>query len=276
MDGILNYYGPKKSFENKNIIVTGATGGIGTKLISVLCDLGANVYAICKDETKFLKLFGPLVDTKKLHYEVIDFSDRQIIKESFSKIMLYFYGKLDMMMMCHGKFYIGEISETPVNEFDFGVNINFRSNFALMSLAAPFLKLTKGNVVMISSMEAFIPVKSGMVNCVTKSLVNSLIQNSALELASFGVRVNGVAPGITYTSHRVGVNENFREAQNKLYMEKVGTYNLLNGAVIKPIDIINAMLFLASEDANFITGEILQVDDGYGLNHDLSFSNSSG
>jgi enoyl-[acyl-carrier-protein] reductase (NADH) len=55
-------------------------------------------------------------------------------------------------------------------------------------------------------------------------------------------------------------------------MEKMGTYNLLNSDVVQPYDVVNTILFLASDDAKFITGEIIKVDNGFSLNHDLSFS----
>ena len=142
----------------------------------------------------------------------------------------------------------------------------------IISLATPFLKVSKGNIVAISSMESYIPIKSGLINTITKSMVNQLIQCSALELASFGVRVNGVAPGIINTEHRVGVNDGFREDENNLYIEKMGNYNLLNKKAVEPEDIVNCCLFLASDDAEFMTGEIIKVDNGYSLNHDLCFS----
>ena len=103
-------------------------------------------------------------------------------------------------------------------------------------------------------------------------MVNSLIQNAALELASFGVRVNGVAPGITYTSHRVGINDEFKESTNQIYMESMGKTNLLSKEVIFPEDVVETILFLASDDASFITGEIIKIDNGYSLNHDMNFT----
>jgi len=101
-------------------------------------------------------------------------------------------------------------------------------------------------------------------------MLNSLIQCSALELAPFGVRVNGVAPGMTNTEFRV--TEEFNKKENKEYLEKMADFFLLNKKVLEPNDIANTILFLASDEARFITGEILAVDNGYSLNHDLSFA----
>jgi NAD(P)-dependent dehydrogenase (short-subunit alcohol dehydrogenase family) len=103
-------------------------------------------------------------------------------------------------------------------------------------------------------------------------MINSLIQCTALELASFGVRVNGVAPGITHTSFRVGVNPEFKESNNNQLMEMIGKNNLLLSKPIYPENVVDSIMFLASDEAAFMTGEILQVDDGFGLNHDFNFN----
>lgn len=121
-------------------------------------------------------------------------------------------------------------------------------------------------------------------------MLNSLIQCAALELAPYGVRVNGVAPGMTDTKFRV--TKDFNETENKEYLERMSSYFILNKLkkiiklnnqdekyefikqVLQPIDVANAIIFLASEEAKFMTGEILVVDNGYTLNHDLSFADT--
>ena len=267
----IDYYKTQEFFNGKNCIVTGATGGVGSLLVQVLCDLNAKVIAFVKDEKKFNNMFRPLIDSKNLSYEVIDFTKNEPA-EKFKSAAMKLNGKIDHIFLCHGKYNSGKLEQITLEEYDNFVNINTRSLMNIISLATPFLKVSKGNIVAISSMESYIPIKSGLINTITKSMVNQLIQCSALELASFGVRVNGVAPGIINTEHRVGVNEGFREDENNLYIEKMGNYNLLNKKAVEPEDIVNCCLFLASDDAEFMTGEIIKVDNGYSLNHDLCFS----
>jgi NAD(P)-dependent dehydrogenase (short-subunit alcohol dehydrogenase family) len=217
-------------------------------------------------------MFNDILNEKNLSYEKIDFSKNLQQKEQFQNAILKLNGKIDILFLCHGQYSMSEIEATNYPDFDQAININTRSYMSLISLSVPFLKLSKGNIVAVSSLESYIPIGSGFLNTVTKSMVNELIQCSALELASFGIRVNGVAPGITFTDHRVGINEDFQKEQNREYMEKMGTYNLLSNDVVLPYDVVNTMLFLASEDAKFITGEIIKVDNGFSLNHDLNFS----
>ena len=79
--------------------------------------------------------------------------------------------------------------------------------------------------------------------------------------------------GFSNINHRV--NENFTESDNKKYMKDISKLFLLNNSVVKPEDIVNTILFLASDDADFITGEIIENDNGYSLNHDFSYSSDN-
>jgi NAD(P)-dependent dehydrogenase (short-subunit alcohol dehydrogenase family) len=275
LDDSFSYYAKTKYFFGKNVIITGATGGIGSLLLTTLIKLGAKVFALVKDTNDFYKMLKKQNISSNL-VEKMDFQFDSEYREVFSNIMKKLGGKLDILFICHGSFENGDLIGTDFKEFDTLMNINTRSVLALMSLASPFLKYTQGNIVVISSLESFIPVKGSFLNTVTKSMVNSIIKNSALELASFNVRVNGVAPGVTNTHFRYnrinGINDEFKEQMNQQFMERNGMNNLLSKKVIEPKDVVHTMLFLASSDAQFITGEIIQIDNGYSLNHDLCFS----
>jgi NAD(P)-dependent dehydrogenase (short-subunit alcohol dehydrogenase family) len=230
MDSI-KYFKSEKNFKGKNIILTGITGGIGSRVAEALILLGANVIGVCRNEKKFLDRFTPFLKNKSysLDYEVANFENPAQITKAFKSIMIKFKGKMDSLIMCHGQFRAGKMMETGVDIFDLTISVNVRSCFHWMSLASPFLKISKGNVVALSSVDARIPVRDSFVNSVSKSMLNSLIECTALELAPFGVRVNGVAPGITNTNFRV--SEVFNEKDNMEYLDKMGIYFLLNKEV---------------------------------------------
>ena len=152
--------------------------------------------------------------------------------------------------------------------FDNNLKINVRANFYFLSLAIPFLKITKGNVVMISSVETKIVERGDFLHALGKSMINSLVQNSALELASYGIRINAVAPSFVESGFR---KDAMSEIKNNKYLEQMKGFHLLNQKLTKPEEIADVILFLASNDAIFMTGEIINVDCGYELNHDLSF-----
>lgn len=95
---------------------------------------------------------GSEKNNKNFEYEVINLENPMFINKGFSNIIKNrFKGKLDGLVMCHGVFSPGKLIETLIDAFDSTLNTNVRSSFHFLSLATPFLKLTKGNVVVLSS-----------------------------------------------------------------------------------------------------------------------------
>ena len=270
----LSYYLKEnpKYYKDKHIIITGATGGIGSLLTSALLSLGAKVVAIMRDVKKLKSLFSKNIEEGTLQYQTMDFTVETEYLTKFTDIMIKLGGKLDILFLCHGEYYQAEYMNTEIRDYDRLVNINTRPVMLLISLATPFLKLTKGNVVVISSLESFIPTKNSFLNTTTKCMVNMIIQNSALELAPFGIRVNGIAPGITETNFRLEEFDEPKIENNEIYNKKKGYENLMDPGIIQPEDVVDTMLFLGCDDAGFITGEIIKIDNGYGLNHGKKFS----
>ena len=290
----------KNYYKNKNIIITGATDGIGTVLVETLSSLGANLLLISHDEDKIKKKFHNLLNEEesinndnssehihinsnsinKIQYEIIDLENPKEINSKFPICLKKMKARIDNLFICHGVYSSCSIKDCSKENFDKIMNINVRSTFHILSICVPFLKLTKGNCVIISSLESFIPVKNGFLNTTSKAMINSLVQNSALELSSFGVRINAVAPGITNTDHRNDSNENNDNNissimgmwNNNGMMRSKGEAFPLGKSILQPSNIVDTILFLGSDEASFITGEIIQNDNGYGLNHDLSFT----
>ena len=262
----LRSYIKNNSFKNKNIIVTGATGAIGTEVIKKLLECGAKVVGFIHNKNKTNDNFQEYLKTNQLKFIVTELKYSQTITDNFKEAMIELKGKLDILICCHGKFFTGNVIDTPADDFDENININVRANFHLLSLSVPFLKITKGNAVMISSIEAKIVEKGDFLHALNKTMINSLVENSALELASFGVRVNAVAPSFVNSSYRANALNN-----NEKYLEMMKEYCLLNKKIVEPEEVADAILFLASDEACFMTGEIMTIDCGFELNHDLSF-----
>ena len=263
----MNNYKEYEIFKNKNVMITGATGAIGTQVTKKFLEYGANVVALIHDLSKKNPDFQDYIDNGKLKYIVVELKYGKNITENFKKGLLFFKGRLDILICCHGKYFEGNVSDTDVEAFDQNININVKSNFHLLSLSVPFLKVTKGNVVMISSVTSKIVEKDDFLQALNKTMINSLIQNAALELASFGIRVNGVSLGCVNSDFR---NNTFKE-NNEKYLEMMKNFNLLEKKNLEPEKVADSILFLASDEAGFMTGEIMTLDNGFELNHDLSF-----
>jgi NAD(P)-dependent dehydrogenase (short-subunit alcohol dehydrogenase family) len=142
------------------------------------------------------------------------------------------------------------------------MNVNLRSVFHLMQLAAPHLVKTKGNIVNVSSVTGLRSFPGVLAYCVSKAGLDQLTRCAALELAAKGVRVNAVNPGVVVTEiHKRGGMD---EADYEKFLEHSKTTHPL-GRVGDPSEIAELVFYLASERAAWITGATYQIDGGRAL-----------
>ena len=310
MESTLNFFKIENNYyKNKNIIITGATSPVGISLVETLISLGANLLLISHDESKLQNTFSHLLESdidnnneeeenenqsqsnnnnnssiknkNLIQYEIINLENAKEINEKYPLCLKKLKAKLDILLICHGINYYSKIKECTIENFDKIINLNVRSVFHILSLSVPFLKLTKGNCVILSSLESFIPKNQGFLNTTSKAMINSLVQNSALELSSFGVRINAVAPSKIKKEEKKDEN-NFDNNFGMIWGGS-GNNNTVNEGGVYPLskklieknNVADTILFLASDEASFITGEIIQNDNGFSINHDLSFTNDN-
>ena len=256
-------------FKDKNIIITGSTGAIGSEVLYKLLKCGSKIVAFYNESIPNTKELSEYINTSKLKFIQLDFEKISTkLNDKFTEAITILGGILDILIFCHGKFLQGDFRNSNATNFDKNIKINVRSNLHFLSLSIPFLKITKGNVVMISSMETKIVEKGDFLHALSKSMINSLVQNSALELASYGIRINAVAPSFINSKYR---KEALKNEMNKKYLNQMKGFNLLGKELINPGEVADTILFLASNEANFMTGEIINIDCGFELNHDTSF-----
>jgi NAD(P)-dependent dehydrogenase (short-subunit alcohol dehydrogenase family) len=139
------------------------------------------------------------------------------------------------------------------------LNVNVRVVFKLMQLAIPSLIERGGNIVNVSSVTGLRAFSGVLAYCVSKAALDQLTRCSALELAAKGVRVNAVNPGVVVTEiHKRGGMNN--EAYTAFLEHSKQTHPL--GRVGQPEEIAKLVLFLASDDASWITGATYSIDGG--------------
>lgn len=154
----------------------------------------------------------------------------------------------------------GTVETTSLADFDEVMNINVRSCYHLMQLAIPHLKLTKGNIVNVSSVNGLRSFAGVAVYNTSKASLDHLTRCAALELAPDGVRVNAVNPGVIVTEihKRGGMNDQEYQA----FLERSKTTHPL-GRPGNPEEVAKAIQFLADDSqSSFITGVTLSVDGG--------------
>lgn len=238
--------------ENKVAIITGGTRGIGLETVKLFKKNKANVI-----------LFGSRKETveesiSKLQEEGIEVSGYYPSLNNFEEISKVVenihntYGHIDILVNNAGISANKKIEDTTTEEFAKIIDLNVNAMFNMTKAVVPYMKENKGGVILnTSSMVSIYGQPSGVGYPASKFAVNGLTKSLARELAPFNIRVNAVAPGITNTDMVAKLPKEMIEPLMK---------TIPLGRIGEPRDIANAFLFLASDMASYVTGEILSVD----------------
>jgi NAD(P)-dependent dehydrogenase (short-subunit alcohol dehydrogenase family) len=250
------------TFSDKVILVTGATSGIGHAIAAGFAAEAAHVTAVGRNADVLRNLETALKTTGAepliLTGDVTDQDDRERAIDQTIKM----FGRLDVLVNAAGHISSGSIENTSLASWDAMMDVNLRSVFQLMQMAAPHLIKTKGNVVNVSSVTGLRSFPGILAYCVSKAGLDQLTRCAALELAAHGVRVNAVNPGVVVTEiHKRGGME---AAAYEKFLEHSKTTHPL-GRVGDPKEIADLVLYLASEKASWITGGTYQIDGGRAL-----------
>ncbi len=241
---------------NKKVaIVTGGTRGIGLEIVRTFLNNGANVALLGSKEESVTNAINKLKEENE-NYQVIGFypnlASEVEVKETFAKVANEF-GHIDILVNNAGMSSSTKIEDYTVEEYDKIANLNMKGVFICSKEIVPYLKETKGNIINISSMVSIYGQPAGCVYPMSKFAVNGLTKSLSRELAPVGIRVNAVAPGITKTDMVASLPD-------EMIKPLIATIPI--GRIGEPKDIANACLFLASDMASYVTGEIMQVDGG--------------
>jgi NAD(P)-dependent dehydrogenase (short-subunit alcohol dehydrogenase family) len=246
-------------FHGKVAFVTGATSGIGKATALAFASAGANVACVGRSEDGLRKIESEI---KHLRREALaikaDLSLETDAEGALNKTLTTF-GGIDILVNAAGHISNGTIESTTLKAWDDMLNVNVRTIFFLMQKALPSLIERGGNIVNVSSVTGLRAFPGVLAYCVSKAALDQLTRCAALELASQGVRVNAVNPGVVITEihKRGGMNPDAYES----FLERSKQTHPL-GRVGRPEEIAELILFLASEQASWITGATYSIDGG--------------
>jgi NAD(P)-dependent dehydrogenase (short-subunit alcohol dehydrogenase family) len=244
---------PMTDFQGKRALVTGATSGIGRATALLLHARGATVLATGRRtaaldtpaDDRWLTLAGDLTD---------DRFRRALVDAARDRL-----GGLDVLVNAAGILVAGTWETTDLAGWDRMLDINLRSVFDLTRRAIPLLQEHRGAVVNVSSVTGTRAFPGVLAYCVSKAAIDQLTRCLALELASSGVRVNAVNPGVV----RSGLHRNGGMAEDTYaqFLERSTTTHPL-GRVGTPEEVAELIAFLGSDRAGWITGECVAIDGG--------------
>ena len=237
--------------EKKNIIVTGASGGIGNSIVEKLSKNGANILATGTKKEKLDELKSKFKNLKVL---IFDISQNDKIEEFIENATNELGGNLDCIVNNAGITQDNLAIRMNFEEWKKVIDINLNSTFLLSKYSIKkMLKNKKGKVINITSVVGHTG-NLGQVNyTAAKAGIIAMSKTLAIEYARKNININCISPGFIKTAMTDKIDTKFKE----MIISKIPS-----GRLGEPEDVANAVLFLASDHSNYINGETLHVNGG--------------
>lgn len=246
-------------FEGKTVVVTGASSGIGRQIALVFAKEQAKVAAVARRTQELETLCSEVSDRGGvMNTYPADVRDLKKIEEVFECTFRDF-GKIDIVVHCAGVTVKGPIQEMIQEDWDKVLDTNLKSTYYVAKAAHKFLKRTENRentkFIAIGSVGTYLGIPLSAAYCASKGGVVQLIKAMAVEWASQHINVNAICPGYILTPLSEGVlkiGQTREKVLSRIPMGYIGSTD----------DIAQAALFLASRQADYITGTTLNVDGG--------------
>lgn len=248
---------------NKIALVTGAASGIGEAIAKTLAHAGAVVYVADLDETNGKRVAEEIKNegnqAEFLRLNVAEKSDC----EKASQIILEKHERLDILVNNAGIGHVGTLEQTTEEDLDRLYAVNVRGMFSLTKVFLPsMITQNYGVIINTSSIGGVAAVKDRLAYCTTKFAVVGFTKCLALDHALQGIRANAICPGRVETPFVKARISEYPDPQ-KAYAEMAATQAL--GRMGTPEEIAASVLYLASDEAAFVTGTALIIDGGFSV-----------
>ena len=239
------------NLEKKNIIITGASGGIGSSIIKKLNDAGANILA---SGTRIEKLEELKKNFESIKILKFDISQSDKIEEFIENATSELGGSLDGIVNNAGITQDNLAIRMSLDEWQKVININLTSTFLMSKFAIKkMLKNKSGKIVNITSVVGHTGNLGQANYTASKAGIVAMSKTLAIEYAKKNININCISPGFIKTDMTDKIDEKFKE----IIVSKIPSARLG-----KPDDIANAVLFLCSDQSDYINGETLHVNGG--------------
>ena len=242
--------------ENKVILVTASTRGIGLAIVKKCAEEGAQVYMAARDVERAREIANTLNGVKCVYNDATK-------PETFSSMVedvVQDAGRIDVLVNNFGTSNPGkdlDFANTDPQVFLDTVNLNLRSVFLASQAAAKHMKNHGGSIINISSVGGLVPDISQIAYGTSKAAINYLTKLIAVQEAKHHIRCNAVLPGMTATE---AVEKHLSDDFRNLFMKHIPL-----GRMGLPEEIAEAVCYFASDASAYTTGQILTVSGGFGL-----------
>jgi NAD(P)-dependent dehydrogenase (short-subunit alcohol dehydrogenase family) len=243
-------------FENSVVLITGGSRGIGLEAARGFAAEGASVVVVGRDPDAGNKAVG---DSSGLSFVQCDVRLPQDCKRTVGEV-LRMHGRLDVLVNNAGVIFRNRtVDQTTEEEWDTTFEVNVRGAFLMSKYAIQSLREARGRIVNVSSYVGLVGFAGAAAYAASKAALVNLTRTMALDHAKEGIRVNCVCPGSVDTEM---IRSAWREHGDPADAERRWKAKHPLGRIATSEEVSRAILFLASDDASFITGAALPVDGG--------------
>lgn len=243
----------KYSMNERIVLITGGTRGIGAKIVESFLDQGATVLATGSSEESTAQMALRYSDQKKFKAYELNLSNLESVQTFYEHLKTDGH-KIDTFISNAGVTKDRLAIQISISDWTEMMNINVHhSTLIAQYLLRDMIRMRFGRIIFLSSIVAFSGNKGQSAYCATKGALVSYAKSLALEVGSRNITVNCIAPGFIESDMTSKIPEEQRKAMiEKIPMQRLGS----------SLDIAHGCLFLASEESSYITGQTLHINGG--------------
>ena len=252
--------------KDKVVILTGAASGIGRATAILFAREGAILHVSDINEVGLRETCDQIKEGRdRVFSSRVDVTQYEDVKKAVDDVV-EMHGGIDVLIVNAGVVRVGQLEDFPEEDYDLLIDVNLKGTFFTCKAAVPhFKKQRMGAIITLASVAAHIGQNNHANYCSTKAGVLGFTKALALDMAPYGVRVNSVSPGATDTPmlrsdvEKEAGQRGIRFEDVKKEFEDQGVL----GRWADPEEIATGILFLATDDASYMTGADLRLDGGW-------------